>query len=360
MVNAAVLHEFGGRLELADIELDTPAPTEVRIRTAATGICHSDRFGQTGGNPALALPTVLGHEAAGVVVEVGSAVADLQPGNHVVVGPAGSCGTCHWCSQGLPQHCTNLHRVRADGTPRLTLEGVPTSQFVGIGSFAEEMLVQASSVARVPKEMPLDKAALLGCAVITGLGAVRHSARVGFGDTVAVIGCGGVGLSAIQGAALSGASRIVAIDMLPEKLELARTFGATDVVDAREGNAVEAVKELTGGGVDHALEVVGRSATIAQAYAMLGTRGTATVVGLPHPGEVIELAATDLLPEKRLQGSRLGGTRIRVDIPLYAQMYLAGRLELDALHGATVDLAGVDEALDGIDTATAARTIVTF
>jgi S-(hydroxymethyl)glutathione dehydrogenase/alcohol dehydrogenase len=359
MVKAAVLDEFGGSLRLADVEVEPPASTEVRIRTAATGICHSDRFAQTGGNPALALPSVLGHEASGVVLEVGSAVADLRPGDHVVVGPAGSCGTCHWCSLGQPQHCANLHRVRPDGTARLTTDGVAASQFAGVGSFAEEMLVQASSVAKVPREMPLDKAALLGCAVITGLGAVRHSAGVRFGDTVAVIGCGGVGLSAIQGAALSGAARIVAIDMVPEKLELAQRFGATDVVDAREGDPVNAVRELTGG-VDHALEVVGRPATISQAFAMLGTRGTATVIGLAHAGETVTLPTAELLGEKRLQGSRLGGTRIRVDIPLYAQMYLSGRLELDALQGSTISLDSVADALDGIDSTTTARTIVAF
>ena len=359
MVKAAVLHQFDQPLVLDEIEIAAVAPTEVRVRTAATGICHSDRHGQTGGNPALGLPAVLGHEAAGVVVEVGANVTGLAPGDHVVVAPAGSCGTCPWCSQGLPQHCTHLVRVREDGTPRLTLDGRPVAQFVGIGSFAEEMLVQASSVAKVPAAMPLDKAALLGCAVITGLGAVRHTAGVRVGDTVAVVGCGGVGLSAVQGAVLAGASRIVAIDRMPEKLELARQLGATDVVDAAATDPVEAVRELTGG-VDHALEMVGLPSTIAQAFAMLRTRGTATVVGLARPGDTITLPATDLLAEKRLQGSRLGGTQLRVDVPLYAEMYLAGRLDLDLLQGATVSLDGLADALDGIDGATAARTIVTF
>ncbi|AIY20114.2 zinc-binding dehydrogenase [Pimelobacter simplex] len=359
MVKAAVLHQFDQPVVLGDIEIATVAPSEVRVRTAATGICHSDRHGQTGGNPALGLPAVLGHEAAGVVVEVGANVSGLVPGDHVVVAPAGSCGTCAWCSQGLPQHCTHLVRTREDGTPRLTLDGRPVAQFVGIGSFAEEMLVQASSVAKVPAAMPLDKAALLGCAVITGLGAVRHTAGVRIGDTVAVVGCGGVGLSAVQGAALAGAARIVAIDRMPEKLELARQLGATDVVDASATDPVAAVRELTGG-VDHALEMVGLPATIAQAFAMLRTRGTATVVGLARPGDTITLPALDLLAEKRLQGSRLGGTQLRVDVPLYAEMYLAGRLDLDLLQGATVSIDGLAAALDGIDQATAARTIVTF
>lgn len=360
-MKAAVLFGFGEQVVVEDVELDAPAPTEVRIQTVATGICHSDRHGQTGGNPALALPSVLGHEAAGIVLEVGSNVTSVRPGDHVVVGPAGSCGTCTWCSRGLPQHCSELGRTRVEGMPpRLSLDGRAVSQFVGLASFAEEMLVPVSSVARVPEEMPLDKAALLGCAVITGLGAVRHTAQVQFGDTVAVIGCGGVGLSAVQGAALAGASRIIAIDRMPEKLDLARAFGATDLVDATQVDPVDAVRELTGGGVDHALEVVGHSATISQAFAMLGTRGTATVVGLARPGDTVTLPTLDLLGEKRIQGSRLGGTRLRVDVPLYAAMYLSGRLDLDPLQGRTISLDELPKALDEIDSATAARTILKF
>lgn len=359
-MRAAVVHRFNTSPSLEDVRIDDPLPSEVRIQTVATGVCHSDRHGQTGGNPDLLLPVVLGHEAAGIVMEVGSQVSAIKPGDHVVVAPAGSCGTCAWCSRGLPQHCTNLARVRPEAQgSRLTIDGSPVTQFVGLGCFAEEMLVQDSSVAKVPESMPLDKAALLGCAVITGLGAVRHSARIGFGDTVAVIGCGGVGLSAIQGAALSGASRIIAIDRVSEKLTLARRLGATDTVNAAEIDPVEAVLDLTGG-VNHALEVVGLPETIAQAFGMLGTQGTATVVGLARPGEIVSLPTTEFLAEKRLQGSRLGGTRLRVDVPLYAEMYLAGRLELDALQGRTIDLAEVGVALDEIDTRVEARTIVTF
>lgn len=359
-MRAAVLNGFDERPTVQAVELGTTLPQEVRIRTAATGICHSDRFGQTGGNPGLALPAVLGHEAAGEVIEVGSAVTSIRPGDHVVVGPAGSCGTCHWCSQGHPQHCTNLMRTRDEGQgSRLLRDGAPVTQYVGIGSFAEEMLVQASSVAVVPTQMPLDRAALLGCAVITGLGAVRHSAAVRFGQTVAVIGCGGVGLSAIQGAVLSGASRIVAIDQVSEKLVLAKSFGATDVVDASTTDPVQAVLDLTGG-VDHVIEVVGIPPTIEQAFAMLGTRGTATVVGLGRPGDTAALPTTAFLGERRVQGSRLGGTQLRVDVPLYAQMYLAGRLDLDPLMGRSIGLDDVGTALDDLHHATSARTVVTF
>ena len=359
-MRAAVLDTFGGRPSTAEVEVAAILPQEVRVRVAATGVCHSDRHGQTGGNPALGLPVVLGHEAAGEVLEVGGAVRGVQPGDHVVISPAGSCGTCAWCSRGLPQHCTDLARSRPDGhPPRLSLEGGPLTQFVGIGAFAEEVLVPGSALAVVPRELPWEQAALLGCAVVTGVGAARHTARVGFGDTVAVIGCGGVGLSAIQGALLCGASRVVAVDMVPAKLALASRLGATDTVDASAADPVAAVLDLTGG-VDHVLEVVGRPATVEQAFAMLGTRGTATVVGLAHAGDTLSLPSPALLGERRLQGSRLGGTRLRVDVPLYAQMYAAGRLDLDVLLGRTVGLEDVADALDGLDAADTARTVVTF
>jgi S-(hydroxymethyl)glutathione dehydrogenase/alcohol dehydrogenase len=359
-MKAAVLHEFGADPVVEDVVLANPAADEVLVQTVATGICHSDRHGQTAGIPSLPVPAVLGHEAAGIVVATGANVTSVAVGGHVVVAPASSCGVCRWCSLGQPQHCANLNRVRPEGAgSRMEQDGRPVTQFVGIGSFAEHMLVHASSLAPIPKEMPLDKAALLGCAVITGLGAVRHSARVAFGDTVAVVGCGGVGLSAVQGAAMAGASRIIAIDRMPEKLEIASRFGATDTVDASTTDPVATVLELTGG-VDHALEMVGLSTTIEQAFNMLGIRGTATVVGLPKAGDTLTLPASALLAEKRLQGSRLGGTRLRVDVPLYAEMYLSGRLYLDALQGATIGLDGIAEALRDIDTSTAARTIVQF
>jgi S-(hydroxymethyl)glutathione dehydrogenase/alcohol dehydrogenase len=232
--------------------------------------------------------------------------------------------------------------------------------FVGLGGFAELLLVHERTLVRLPDEMPLDKASLLGCAGITGLGAVRHAAGVQAGDTVAVIGCGGVGLNAIQGARLCGASRIIAIDRLPQKLELAKVFGATDVVDASDVDPVQAVLELTGGGVDHALEVVGIEATIEQAFAMLDTMGTATVVGVARPEMQVRIPAVQLLLEKRLQGTKMGSTRFRLDVPLYCQMYMDGRLLLDELLSDTKPLSGVNEALDRLDNPTGARTVLTF
>jgi S-(hydroxymethyl)glutathione dehydrogenase / alcohol dehydrogenase len=220
--------------------------------------------------------------------------------------------------------------------------------------------VHERAVTTIPPEMPLDRAALLGCAVLTGVGAVRHRARVESGQTVAVIGCGGVGLNAIQGARLAGASAIIAVDLVAAKLERARQFGATDTVDASTVDAVTAVRELTGEGVDHALEVVGRPATIEQAFAMTRTYGTTTVVGVTRPGEMISIPAYDLMLEKRLQGSKLGSAAFRLDIPLYCRLYLDGRLMLDELISQHIALSGVSAALAALDGTDQARRVIVF
>lgn len=359
-MQASVMFGFNEKLELEDVTLDRPLAQEIRVEVAATGICHSDRHAYSGGVTGTHLPTILGHEAAGIVVEVGNAVRNVRQGDHVVISPAGSCGACSWCSKGHPQHCTDLVRSRPPGfTPRVRLREQKVGQFAGIGSFAEEILVQESSVAKISKKMPLDRAALLGCAVTTGLGSIIHSAGVQLGQTLAVIGCGGVGLSAIQGARLAGANRIIAIDTVSSKLELARKFGATDVLDASVSDPVNGVLEITGG-VDHALEFVGNPKTTKQAFQMLATRGIATIVGLAGPDDVISLPAQEFLQEKIIQGSRLGGTQLRTDIPMYANWYLEGRLDLDPLLGQTIDLASVAQAFESGPVGESARTVVTF
>lgn len=359
-MKAAVLRDFGADLVIEDVEISEPAPDEVVVRTVASGVCHTDRTMQMGANQ-LPLPLLLGHEAAGVVERVGDRVTYVRPGDHVATSASSFCGVCRWCQRGELQHCEDKGRSRPSGqAPRLSSNGVPVEPFVGLGAFAEELLVHERTLVKLPSEMPLDKASLLGCAGITGLGAVRHAAKVQAGQTVAVIGCGGVGLNAIQGARLCGASRIIAIDRLPEKLELAKSFGATDVVNAAEVDAVEAVLDLTGGGVDHALEVVGLAATIEQAFAMLDTMGTATVVGVARPETTVRIPAVQLLLEKRLQGSKMGSTRFRLDIPLYCQMYMDGRLMLDELLSEAVPLNRVNDALQRLENPVGARTLLTF
>jgi S-(hydroxymethyl)glutathione dehydrogenase/alcohol dehydrogenase len=359
-MQAAVLERFGGPLVIEDVDVAEAGPDEVLIRTAACGVCHSDRTIQLGAQPR-PLPFLLGHEAAGVVEQVGAGVRGIRPGDHVVACGSAFCGSCEWCMRGLLQHCESKGWARADGEPpRLTLHGQSLPALVGLGAFASHLLVHERAVAVIPPEMPLDRAALLGCAVLTGMGAVRHRAQVAAGQTVAVIGCGGVGLNAIQGARMCGAARIVAVDLAAAKLTRAQTFGATDVVDASDGDPVGAVRELTGGGVDHALEVVGSAATIQQAFAMTRTYGTTTVIGVTRPEEVISVPAYELMQEKRLQGSRLGSSAFRLDIPLYCRLYLDGRLMLDELVSETIALPDVNAALAALDGSDAARSVIAF
>ncbi|MEQ3549512.1 Zn-dependent alcohol dehydrogenase [Pseudonocardia nematodicida] len=359
-MRAALLTRFDAPLQVAEVSVADPDPDEVLVRTVASGICHSDKHAHSGAQP-LGLPMVLGHEASGIVERVGSAVTYVRPGDRVVTAPAGFCGTCTWCLTGALHHCADNGRTRAAGRPpRLSLDGEPVSPFVGLGGFGEQMLVHQSALCRIPEEMPMDRAALLGCAVITGFGAVLHTAAVRPGQDVAVIGCGGVGLNVVQAARFAGARRVVAVDRLPAKLDRARDFGASHVVDASSTDAVEAIRELTGGGVDHAFEVVGAPATIEQAFAALRPRGTATMVGVPRPDARVTIPPVELLGEKKLQGSRLGSSRFRVDVELYCHLYLEGRMRLDDLLSSRIGLDGVSDALLGMDSSEGARTMIEF
>jgi S-(hydroxymethyl)glutathione dehydrogenase / alcohol dehydrogenase len=362
-VRAAVLEKYGQSLEFADVEVGSVGPEEVLIKVEASGVCHTDRTAQQGAWPSMYLPLVLGHEAAGVVVEAGKAVKGLKPGDKVVTCASASCGECEWCMKGMPHHCIHrAHERPADEAPRLSAGGSKVDAYCSLGGFASEMLVHERAVVKIPDEMPFDKASLLGCAVVTGMGVVRYRAQVQLGDTVAVVGCGGVGLNVVQGARIAGAERIIAVDLDPEKLEMARLFGATDLVDAGAGDAVEQVRDLTGGeGVDHAIEVIGRPQTIRQSFDMLRKVGTATVVGVTRPEDEVAIPTNELLMfEKRLQGSRSGTARFRLDIPLYCRLYLDGRLKLDELVSKLIPLEEVNEALEALDGSSGLRRIITF
>ncbi len=359
-MRAAVLTEFGAPLVAADVRLDDPAPDEVLVRVVASGVCHSDLNVAVGNLPASPRPQILGHEVAGVVERVGSGVTAFAPGDHVVTCPSGFCGTCSWCMSGLLHLCTDKNRARPAGQPpRATLDGVPVAQFAGLGGFAEEVLVHERAVAAIPAEMPLDRASVLGCAVVTGMGSVLNTAQVRPGQTVAVIGCGGVGLNVLQAARFSGAATIVAVDRAAAKLDRAKLFGATHLVDAGSVDAVEAVREITGGGVDHAFEVVGRPETIEQAFAMLRIRGAATVVGVAKPADRVSIGALDLLSEKTLRGAQMGSSRFRLDVDLFARMYLDGRILLDELISRHIALDDVNDALQSMDDFTGARSVIT-
>jgi len=360
-VKAALLESAPGELVIVDdVETDAVGPREVLVQTKAAGVCHSDLH-YIQGKYRTRMPTVVGHEAAGVVLEVGSDVAYVKPGDHVVTCLSVFCGTCEYCTSGRPVLCGKRSTRRGRGEPqRLKRGGQDISQFLDLSSFAERMLVHENAVAVIDPSVPFDRAALLGCGVTTGLGAVFRTARVRAGSTVAVVGCGGVGLNAIQGAALAGAARVIAVDMNAGKLELARSFGATDTVDASAGNAVEQIKELNGDGVDYSFEAIGLKPTTEQAFAMLRPGGTATVVGMIPLGVSIELPGVEFMFEKRIQGSLMGSNQFRTDIPRYAQLYQQGRLKLDELVSARIPLEQVNDAFAQMEGGSVARSVIVF
>ncbi len=358
-MRAAIVHEYGS-VEVEDVEIDRPGPREVLVDTAAAAICHSD-IGYLDGSFPVPPPFVLGHEAAGIVTAVGPGVTYVAPGDRVVTCLSLFCGQCKQCLTGHANLCTRegLTLRGADDPPRIAQDSRPIPQMVGLGAFAEQMLVHENNVVRIREDMPLDRAALLGCGVTTGLGAVLHAAKVPAGATVAVIGCGGVGLSAIQGARISGASRIIAIDPVAERLELARQVGATDVVDASASDVVDAVTELTGGGVEYSFEVAGRTDTAEQAFAMLAPGGTATVVGVVF-GKTLAISTDLLRSERRIQGSLMGSAPFRVAIPMYADLYMRGDLLLDEVVTRRGSLEEIDSAIAPMLRGEGARSVIVF
>lgn len=362
-MRAAILNEVNAPLDLTDrFNVDSPQGHEVLVRTAASGVCHSDLHFVEGKWTTFSLPLVLGHECSGVVDAVGDQVSYLKPGDHVVGCLTAFCGECNYCMSGRTYLCASTDLRRGPDDPsRLTVDGHPVSQFVNLSSFAEMMLVHERALVKIDPSVPLDVAAILGCAVTTGLGAVFNSAAVRPGETVAIFGCGGVGLNAVQGARIAGAGRIIAVDLSPAKLDVARSFGATDLVNAGSVDAVEAVLEMTHGGVDHAIECVGLKATVEQAFRVLKAGAVATVVGMVPEGTMIEVNGVDLLFERRLQGSNMGSNRFRIDIPRYIDLYRDGRLELDRLITARIDLADVDAALTSLKNSEGVmRSVVVF
>ncbi|MBV8692577.1 MAG: Zn-dependent alcohol dehydrogenase [Actinobacteria bacterium] len=359
-MKAAILETCPGDLVIDDIQLGEIGPHDVLVQTAAAGLCHSDRHFMEAKYPC-PTPAVLGHESAGVVEAVGDQVTYLQPGDHVISCISGFCGTCRFCLSGRPNLCdkTGLS-PDPSAPPRLRRGDQMVHQFFELSSFAEQLLVHENMLVKIRPDMPLDKAALIGCGVTTGVGAVINTAQVRPGDVVAVIGCGGIGLNAIQAAAIVGAGRVIAVDMLQSKLDLARQFGATDVVDASAGDAVGAVLELTGGGVDHAFEAIGLAATAQQAFNMLGKGGTATVIGMVPFGQRVEIDGFQLLMEKKLQGSNMGSNRFRFDMPQYIEWYMAGKLKLDELVSAVMPLEKINDGFATLKGGEVARQLISF
>lgn len=359
-MKAAVFREVNKPMEVEEVTVDKPSGREVLIRTAAAGVCHSDMHFFNGTYPGQ-LPIVLGHESAGIVDQVGEDVTYVKPGDHVITCLSVFCGHCEYCLTGHMSLCQEPEvRRGVEDEPRLRKEAESLSQFANLGSFAEMMLVHEHSVVKVREDMPLDRAALIGCGVTTGVGAVIHTAAVEPGATVAVIGCGGVGLSCINGAALAGASRVIAVDMVASKLELARKFGATDVVDASSGDAVEQVREITSGGVHYSFEAIGLKVTAEQAFQMLRRGGTATVIGMIPPGDMVQLHGPDFLQEKTIQGSMMGSNRFRVDMPRFVDFYLQGKLHLDDMVSSRIKLEDVTDALLALNSGEVARSVIVF
>jgi S-(hydroxymethyl)glutathione dehydrogenase/alcohol dehydrogenase len=359
-VKAALLHAAGRPLSVEDVELDGPRRGEVRVRIAASGLCHSDYHLLSGDLP-LPTPAVLGHEAAGYVEAVGEDVPGLAVGDLVVSAFTAFCGECHACQTGRNHACEDKPKgpARPAGS-RITWKGRPVYQLAGIGGFAEEMVVHYRSVVKAPPELPPAAAALLGCGVLTGVGAALNTAKVAPGSSVAIIGCGGVGLNVIQGARIAGASEIIAVDLSPAKLALARELGATAGVVAGP-DAVAAVRDLTRGGVDFAFEVIGAPAAMREAFQMLRKFGTAVIVGMAKPGADMSIPALDFLyKHARITASGMGDAPFQVFVPQLARFYLDGRLKLDQLVSRRLSLAEVNDGFAAMARGEGARNVVTF
>jgi S-(hydroxymethyl)glutathione dehydrogenase / alcohol dehydrogenase len=362
MMKAAVMRAYNAPLALEDVQIDEPGPGEVLLKTAASGICHSDLHVIEASLP-VPPPCILGHEPAGIVEKVGAGVTDFRPGDHVIGCITSWCGVCKFCTQGRPYLCPTQFMGRAPGSkPRLAAKnGDALFQFANLSSFAEKMLCPERSLVKIRDDMPLDRAALIGCGVTTGLGAALNTVRIPAGASVAIIGCGGVGLAALQGARIVGAGKIIAIDTQQWKFDLARKLGATDCVNAKDDDPVAAVQGLTGGGADFVFECLGSIPTVQQAVAMTGRGGTAVLVGVVPIAQQVPISAADVtLQEKHITGSYMGSNRFRFDMPKYVDFYLDGRLRLDEMISSRIPISEINTAFDRMRKGEAARQVIVF
>ena len=361
-MKAAVCYEFGKPLVVEEVEIDPPQAGEAKVRLAATAICHSDIHflkGDWGGK----LPVVAGHEAAGVVEEIGEGVALVKPGDYVVVSLLAACGRCFNCTTGAPYICEGEFALNTESRLR-TGQGEPIHHGMRTAAFAEYAIVDQSQAVKIPEEMPLDRAALLACGVITGFGAVVNTARVEPFSSVVVIGVGGVGLNAVQGASFAGAHPIIAVDLLDNKLIAARAFGATHTINtAQQETPAEAVKELTSGrGADYVFVTVGNPKAVAQGFEMLGREGTLVIVGVPKKDATVSFPVFPIVlgGPRRIIGSRMGSARLSVDVPRLVKLYQHGRLKLDELITARYPLEQINEAIEVVEKGEALRNVIVF
>ena len=360
-MKAAVLIEAGKPLVIEQVNISNPGPHEVLIRTAACGLCHSDLHFIEGTYPH-PLPAIPGHEAAGIVEAVGSEVRTVKVGDAVITCLSAFCGHCEYCVTGRMSLCLGGDTRRKPGeAPRLTRpDGSPMAQMLNLSAYAEMMLIHEHACVAINPDMPLPQASVIGCAVTTGAGTIFNACKVTPGETVAVIGCGGVGLATINAAKIAGAGRIIAADPIPEKRALAMKLGATDVVDAMADDAAKQIQELTKGGVDHAIEAVGRPASGELAVKSLKRGGTATILGMMPLQHSVGLSAMDLLSGKKLQGAIMGGNRFPVDIPRLVDFYMRGLLDLDSIISETIPLEQINDGFDKMRRGDSARSVIVF
>ncbi|MCY1521549.1 putative alcohol dehydrogenase D [compost metagenome] len=372
-VRAAVLQRLGAPapyaqsrpLEIEEVELAPPGPGEVLVRIAAAGLCHSDLSILNGDRPRRT-PIVLGHEAAGVVEALGEGVTDLAPSDHVILVFVPSCGHCAPCAEGRPALCepggaANVAGTLLGGARRLSYRGEPMDHFVGVSAFAEYATVSRRSLHKIDRELPLEIAAMFGCAVVTGVGAVVNTSQVRPGQTVAVVGLGGVGLAALMGALAAGAARVIAVDLAQDKLDFALALGATDSVNASDPDAAKRLRDMTEGGVDHALEMVGSAKALEFAYKVTRRGGTTVTVGLPAAIQTLNTPVWHLVAEERtLKGSYLGSCVPRRDLGRFIALYRQGKLPVDRLLTGRLKLEEINEGFDRLQRGEAIRQIVTM
>ena len=359
-MQAAILQEVNAPLTIEAVEIEKPKRREVLLRTAFAGLCHSDLHFIEGLYP-FPLPCVLGHEAAAVVEAVGEDVTYVKPGDHVITCLSVFCGECAQCATGHPNLCENTEvKLLPGAARRLRWKGAVLNQAFNLSAFAEQMLVHEHAIVKIDPTIPLDRATLVGCGVMTGVGAVFHAAKVEPGSTVAVIGCGGIGLSAVNGAAIAGAERIIAIDTVASKLDLAKQMGATDTINASNADPVALVREMTGGGVPYSFEAIGSKATAEQSFAMLRPGGTATIIGMIPFGTKIELHGADFLRDRKIQGTSMGGNRFRVDMPRLLSLWQQRKLKLDHLISGRIKLGEINEGFARLKSGAPVRQLIDF
>jgi S-(hydroxymethyl)glutathione dehydrogenase/alcohol dehydrogenase len=358
-MKAAVFHGPHQPLTIETVDIDKPMGREVLVRTVASGVCHSDLHFVDGFYPFPA-PAILGHEAAGIVEAVGPQVGEFRPGDHVICCLSLFCGQCEYCLTGKTHLC-QTRPARAKGEPpKLSWKGQPVNQFANLSAYAEQMLVHENALVKIDDQMPLAQAALIGCGVTTGVGAVLNTARIEPGSTTAIFGAGGVGLATIQGARIAGARMIIAVDTVAAKLARAKDLGATHLVDASKDDPVKAIRTLTGGGVDYSFEAIGLKIAAEQCFDCIKPGGTATVIGMIPVGQKIELDGPMFLREKKIQGCSMGSNRFKVDMPRYIELYRQGRLKLDEMVTRRGKLEEVNDAFRAMKAGEVARTVLMF